>query len=46
MICTVIKALCVGIMCAVCYRIGVNKGADDARHVIMMMLQRDEQNDT
>lgn len=26
MISTVIEALCVGIMCAVCYRIGWNKG--------------------
>ena len=45
MISTVIEALCVGIMCAVCYRIGWNKGTDEARHVIMMMLQRGEQND-
>lgn len=45
MISTVIEALCVGIMCAVCYRIGWNKAADEARHVIMMMLQRGEQND-
>ena len=44
MISTVIEALCVGIMCAVCYKIGRNKGADEARHVIMMMLQRGEQN--
>ena len=30
MISTVIEALCVGIMCAVCYRIGWNKGTDEA----------------
>lgn len=30
---------------AVCYRIGWNKGIDEARHVIMMILQRGEQND-
>lgn len=46
MISTVIESLCVGIMCAVCYKIGWNKGADKARYVIMMMLQRGEQNDT
>lgn len=45
MISTVIEALCVGIMCTICYRIGWNKGADEARHVFMMMLQRGEQND-
>ena len=44
MISTVIEALCVGIMCAVCYKIGWNKGTDEARHVIMMML-RGEQNE-
>ena len=45
MISTVIEALCVGIMCTVCYKIGWNKGADEARHVIMMILQRGEQDD-
>lgn len=45
MISTVIEALCVGIMCAVCYRIGWNKGTNEARHGIMMMLQKGEQND-
>lgn len=44
MISTVIEALCVGIMCTVCYKIGWNKGADEARRVIMMML-RGKQND-
>ena len=46
MISTIIEALCVGIMCAVCYKIGWNKGVDEVMHVIMMMLQRGEQNDT
>lgn len=47
MISTVIQALCVGVMCAVCYRIGLNRGADEMRHVIMMMLHRsDDENDT
>lgn len=45
MISTVIEALCVGVMCTICYKIGWNKGTDEARHVIMMMLQRGEQND-
>lgn len=45
MINEIIQALCVGVMCAVCFRIGVKKGTEEAKHVIMMMLQRGEQDD-
>lgn len=45
MINEIIQALCVGVMCAVCFRIGVKKGTEEAQHVIMMML-RGEKNDS
>ena len=44
MISTIIQALCVGVMCAFCYRLGA-RGKDEMQHVIMMMLQRSEEND-
>ena len=44
MISTIIQALCVGVMCAFCYRLGA-RGKDEMQHVIMMMLQRSEAND-
>lgn len=37
MISTVIEALCVGIMCAVCYKIGWNKGTGEAIHKAISM---------
>ena len=44
MISTIIQALCVGVMCAFCYRLGA-RGKDEMQHVIMIMLQRSEEND-
>lgn len=34
MIIEIIKALCVGIMCVVCYEIGYNHGIDRAKQII------------
>ena len=40
--CAIIQALCVGVMCAFCYRLGA-RGKDEMQHVVMMMLQRSEE---
>lgn len=32
MISTIIEALCVGIMCAICYEIGLKKGHKNGQH--------------
>lgn len=45
----IIIALCVGIMCAVCYRLGFNHGIDKAKQIIDIVetiMKEGNQNDT
>lgn len=45
----IIIALCIGIMCAVCYRIGFNNGLDRASEIIKYaenIMKEGNQNDT
>lgn len=46
MINIIIQALCVGVMCAVCYKMGIKKGMDEMVYILSVISkERSEQND-